>query len=70
MSNTNSNINYNEIKEKNEKNFDLNDWEDLGNQNKESKDLNLDLDFDVEDTFEELKIDENYIDNEIIKINK
>jgi len=70
MSNTNSNINYNEIKEKNEKNFDLNDWEDLGNQNKESKDLNLDLDFDVEDTFEELKIDENYIDNEIKKINK
>ena len=70
MSNTNSNINYNEIKEKNEKNFDLNDWEDLGNQNKESKDLNLDLDFDVEDNFEELKIDENYIDNEIIKINK
>ena len=70
MSNTNSNINYNEKKEKNEKNFDLNDWEDLGNQNKESKDLNLDLDFDVEDTFEELKIDENYIDNEIKKINK
>ena len=70
MSNTNNNINYNEIKEKNEKNFDLNDWEDLGNQNKESKDLNLDLDFDVEDTFEELKIDENYIDNEIKKINK
>ena len=70
MSNTNSNINYNEIKEKNEKNFDLNDWEDLGNQNKESKDLNLDLDFDVEDTFEELKIDENYIDNEIKKNNK
>ena len=68
MSNTNNNINYNEIKEKNEKNFDLNDWEDLGNQNKESKDLNLDLDFDVEDTFEELKIDENYIDNEIKKI--
>ena len=70
MSNTNSNINYNEIKEKNEKNFDLNDFEYLGNQNKESKDLNLDLDFDVEDTFEELKKDENYIENEIKKINK
>jgi hypothetical protein len=70
MSKINNDINNNEVKGKNEKDIDLNDWEELGYQKKESNDLDLDLDYDVEDTFEELKIDENYIDNEIKKINK
>ena len=70
MSKINNDINNNEVKGKNEKDIDLSDWEELGYQKKESNDLDLDLDYDVEDTFEELKIDENYIDNEIKKINK
>ena len=70
MSKINNDINNNEVKGKNEKDIDLNDWEELGYQKKESNDLDLDLHYDVEDTFEELKIDENYIYNEIKKINK
>ena len=70
MSKINNDINNNEVKGKNEKDIDLNDWEELGYQKKESNDLDLDLDYDVEDTFEELKIDENYIDNKIKKITK
>ncbi len=58
----------NDEKGKNQKKIDLNDWEDLGNE--KIKSIDLDLDYEVEDTFEELKIDENYIDNEIKKITK
>ena len=55
-------------KGKSQKKIDLNDWEDL--ENEKIKSIDLDLDYDVEDTFEELKIDENYIDSEIKKITK
>ena len=58
----------NDEKGKNQKKIDLNDWEDLGNE--KIKSIDLDLDYEVKDTFEELKIDENYIDNEIKKITK
>ena len=58
----------NDEKGKNQKKIDLNDWEDLGNE--KIKSIDLDLDYEVEDTFEELKIDENYIDNKIKKITK
>ena len=58
----------NDEKGKNQKKIDLNDWEDLGNE--KIKSIDLDLDYEVEDTFEELKIDENHIDNDIKKITK
>lgn len=58
----------NDEKGKNQKKIDLNDWEDLGNE--KIKSIDLDLDYEVEDTFEELKIDENDIDNKIKKITK
>ena len=42
----------------------IDDWIDLKNDDEkdEINSVNFDLDFEVEDTFEDLDIDENYID--------